>query len=328
MSAMSVQAKVKFALAGLVVALALLPATTQAHYPYESATPPAWWTETLGPPVTGLDGVTYPVDCTLKERLETDEYGSATYFLDWIGPPVPGENDFPACIRAWGGLARSGCSGQAVAYHPADGSEENVQTSWSCAVYLVDEIGARCYRDDFVNLVWTPYDCRAEVLPGWPNSPEAPAGDSLLAVTDPVTCSKRKCSFEVRCENATGDSGCLFFISVGDRHETFTKDVPGFGLERRAPQGGTGEHFDDGQIETLTYKTTKRGRKDIKKHFLDGKRSVKGYWFAERVDKFNEDGPVFEGGTALDGRTKIKLKRGRRVDRPQGHRSSSTGGAV
>ena len=301
--------RIALGLAASVLVCLMLPAAAHAHYPYESATPPAWWTETLGPPVTGLDGVIYPVDCTLKERLETDQYGGATYFLDWIGAPVPdGYGDFPPCIRQWG-RAQSRCSGQAAAYH--GGGPEYVQTHWSCDVYFGEERSPRCSRDDFGGSVWTPYDCRAELLPGWPNSPNAPAGDSLLVVTDPVSCSKRKCSIEVRCENATGDIGCLFFITVGDRHASFTKDVPGFDVERRSMQGATGEHLDDGQIETLTYKTTTRGRKDIKKHLLDGKRSVKGYWFAERADKLDEDGPVFEGGDlgGPDGGFKIKLKR-------------------
>jgi hypothetical protein len=297
-------AKLKLALASVVAALAA-SATAQAHYPYEAANPPTWWTETLGPPVTGLDGVVYPVDCRLKEHLATDEFGSATYSLSWIGPPVP-DNDFPACVRRWGGQGASSCGGGATHFHPFDGFEVPAQAFWSCAVHVGDEIRPRCTRRDFPD-AWVPYDCRAEVLGGWPNSPQAPVGDSLLGVTDPATCSKRRCRFAVRCENATGDAGCVFFITVGDRHESFTKDVPGFGLGRRAPPG---EHLEDGQVETLTYKTTKRGRKDIERHLRAGKRSVKGYWYAERLDKFDEDGPVFEGGTGIpEGEIKIKLKR-------------------
>jgi hypothetical protein len=305
-----VKSRILFALVGCV-GLALLPATAQAHFPYE-VTPPAWWTETLGPPVTGLDGVTYTADCTVTES-HTNDFGFEVYELRWLGSPEP-DDDFAPCKRDWGSV-RALCSGRAV--HNHDGNP-NPDFSFRCAIDTTPGQlgGVVCTREDSSfsgDTGWDPYDCRPDYLTGWPNNPSVPAGDSRLAGAEKASCSKRQCSFEVSCQNSTGDAGCLFALVIASNHfDPFTADPYGafdqatdVGSTFDTGQPGLPGQVDDGQNATLSLKTTKQGRKTIVNYLRKGKKSVKGKWWAYRIDK-----PPESGFPQLDeGEMKIKLKR-------------------
>ena len=287
---------------GLAAALASgialsLPTAAGAHYPYDLV--PGWFAQTIGPAASATP------ECQLKEYFVGPHYGESgdTWSLSNF---VNGE---PVCRQVWGANGeqiRCGIYVASIHYPPAPpdfpNGYERTEGSGGCAVehpYVSEEGETLLATDCEISLdvfspapaSWTPRDCRAESLPGWPSSPY---GEPLPA--DPAkkaTCSVRKCTYELSCSNAFGVGGCdAFGLDFEAQFSDIATGPSAIALNQRQP---------------VEMKTTVFGRQLIKRALKKGKRKINGwaelYATPAEAETESNDDPLDKQ------RLKIKLKR-------------------
>ncbi len=139
----------------------------------------------------------------------------------WILRTKPYEGDLfidIPCGQIWGADGQQArCRADLRSIHHHNFGSEDIDARVECFVLVpVDgrfewRCGTNVTYEDLglgptVTEGWNPYDCRAELLPGWPSSPfgePLPRADSRTA-----TCSIRRCKYEAGCVNALGVGSC------------------------------------------------------------------------------------------------------------------------